>query len=64
MGEIVHVSRSKIVRTQGPTRKAIIEGFSGEVYFGVHGGIKRFYQVEPKEEYPATLDYIVSGIAG
>lgn len=63
MGEVVHISRSKIVRTEGPTRKAIIEGFPGEVYYGVHGGIKRFYDVEPKEEHPATLDHIVSGIA-
>lgn len=63
MGEIVHTSRSRIVREQGPTRKAVIEGFSGEIYYGVHGGIKHFYKVEPEKEYPATLDYMVSAVA-
>ena len=63
MGTIVHVSRSKIYRVHGPTRKAVIEGFAGEVFYGVHGGIKKFYGIEPKEEHPATLDHIVSGIA-
>jgi len=63
MGEIVHTSRSRIVREEGPTRKAVIEGFSGEIYYGVHGGIKHFYKVEPREEHPATLDHMVSAIA-
>lgn len=63
MGEIVHTSRSRIVREKGPTRKATIEGFPGDVYYGVHGGIKQFYKVEPSEEYPATLDHIVSATA-
>jgi hypothetical protein len=51
------------VREHGPTRKATIEGFSGEVFYGVHGGIKKFYKVEPKEEHPATLDHIVTAVA-
>lgn len=63
MSEIVHTSRSKIVRKDGPTRKAVIEGFPGEVHYGVHGGIKNFYKIEPKEEHPATLDHMVSAIA-
>jgi len=64
MGELVHTSRSTIVRVDGPTRKAVIEGFSGEVFYGIHGGIKEFYKLEPKEEHPATLDHIISGVAG
>ena len=64
MGEIVHVTRSRIVREHGPTRKATIEGFPGEVFYGVHGGIKNFYKVTPKEEHPATLDHIVTAVAG
>jgi len=28
MGEIVHTSRIKIVREKGPTRRAMIEGYS------------------------------------
>jgi hypothetical protein len=63
MGEIIHTSRSRIVRIEGPTRKAVIEGFSGEIYYGVHGGIKNFYKAEPREEHPATLDHMVSAIA-
>ncbi|MBI4773082.1 MAG: hypothetical protein HY788_02685 [Deltaproteobacteria bacterium] len=63
MGEIVHTTRSHIVRESGPTRKAVIEGFDGVIHYGVHGGIKKFYKVEPKEEYPATLDHMVSAIA-
>jgi len=48
---------------EGPTRKAVIEGFPGEIYYGVHGGIKDFYKIEPKEEHPATLDHIISAIS-
>lgn len=63
MGKIVHKSRIKIFRLEGSTRKALIEGLPGEIYYGVHGGIKDFYKVEPKEEHPATLDHIVSAIS-
>ena len=63
MGEVVHTSRIKIVRERGPTRRAMIEGFSEPIYYGVHGGIKKFYNVEPKEEHPATLDHMVSAVA-
>jgi hypothetical protein len=63
MGEIVHTSRSRIVREHGPTRRAVIQGFEGTVRYGVHGGIKNFYKIEPKEEHPATLDHIVSATA-
>ena len=63
MRAIIHTSKSRIVREEGLTRKAVIEGFSGEVYYGVHGGIKDFYKVEPKEEHPATLDHIVTAVA-
>jgi hypothetical protein len=64
MGEVLHTSRIKIVRVKGPTRKAIVEGFDEPIYYGVHGGIKRFYKVEPEKEYPATLDHIVAATAG
>ena len=42
MRTVVHTSRIKIVREQGVTRRAVVEGFSEPVYYGVHGGIKRF----------------------
>jgi hypothetical protein len=64
MGEVVHTSRIKIVREKGPTRRAMIEGFAEPIYYGVHGGIKRFYNVEPDKEYAATLDHIIAATAG
>jgi hypothetical protein len=63
MGKIVHTSVSRIVREEGPTRKAIIQGFPGEVHYGVHGGIKEFYKVEPTQEHPATLDHLITAVA-
>ena len=64
MGEILHTSRIRIVKENGPIRRATIEGFNEPVYYGVHGGIKRFYNLEPEKEYPATLDHIVAATAG
>jgi hypothetical protein len=64
MGEVVHTSKIKIVREKGPTRRALIEGFSEPVYYGVHGGIMKFYKVEPEKEHAATLDHIVAATAG
>jgi len=63
MGEVVHTSRIKIVREKGPTRRAMIEGFHEPIYYGVHGGIKKFYQVEPEKEHAATLDHTVAATA-
>jgi len=63
MREVVHTSKISIVRDRGPTRKAMIEGFA-EPYYGVHGGIKHFYKVEPEKEHAATLDHIVAATAG
>jgi len=64
MGQIVHTSRITITREKGPTRKAMIEGFPEPVYYGVHGGIKKFYKIEPEKEHAATLDHIVGAVGG
>jgi hypothetical protein len=64
MGDVVHTSRIVITREKGPTRKAQIEGFNEPVYYGVHGGIKTFYKVDPDEEHAATLDHIVGAVGG
>ncbi len=64
MGTLVHTSKITITRENGPTRKALITGLDHPVYYGVHGGIKRFYKVEPQEEHAATLDHIVGAIGG
>jgi hypothetical protein len=64
MGELVHRSEILITRERGPTRKAIIKGFDQPVYYGVHGGIKGFYRIEPEEEHAATLDHVVGAVGG
>jgi hypothetical protein len=64
MDKPVHRSHIKITRVKGPTRKAEIEGVDEAVYYGVHGGIKDFYKVEPEEEYAATLDHIIGAVGG
>jgi len=64
MADIVHVSRVKIFKDKGPQRRAYIEGFPEPVLFGLHGGIKEFYGVTPREDLPATIDYIVAAVGG
>jgi hypothetical protein len=64
MGEIVHTSHITITREMGPTRKALIKGFAEPVYYGVHGGIKDFYKIDPGKEHAATLDHIVGAVGG
>jgi hypothetical protein len=64
MAEVVYTSRIRIERVRGPIRHAYIAPFQEPVRFGVHGAIKRFYGVEPDEEVPATLDYMVAAVGG
>ena len=64
MGTLVHQSKITVTRERGPTRKAVIEGFDEPVYYGVHGGIKHFYRVEPEKEHAATLDHVVGAVGG
>jgi hypothetical protein len=51
-------------RAKGPIRHAYVAPFEQPIRFGVHGAIKQFYGVEPDEEVPATLDYIVAAVGG
>jgi hypothetical protein len=64
MSNVVHQSHIVITRKNGPTRRADIKGFHEPVYYGVHGGIKKFYGVDPEEEHAATLDHIVGAVGG
>ena len=64
MGEVIHTSRIKIVKDEGPVRRAFIENFEEPYYYGVHGGIAAFYGITPQTEYPATLDHIIGGVGG
>ncbi len=66
---VAHTSRLRIEKHAGPHRTARVEGFDEVIHFGVHGGIKHFYQEKygremPGPEYPATLDYMIGGVAG
>ena len=64
MAEIVHVSHIRIVKDKGPLRRAYIEDFPEPVRYGLHGGIKKFYGVEPPEDLPATIDHVVAAVGG
>jgi hypothetical protein len=64
MGDLVHRSEIVITREKGPNRKAVIKGLNEPVYYGVHGGIKKFYRIEPEEEHAATLDHVVGAVGG
>lgn len=64
MADVVHTSRQRLERVAGPLRHAYLEGFDEPIRFGVHGGIKKFYGVEPEEDVPATLDYMVGAVGG
>ena len=64
VGELVHTSRIRIERVKGPLRHAYIESFTEPIRFGVHGGIKQFYGVEPEEDVPATLDHMIAAVGG
>ena len=63
MGEVVHTSRIAVTRVRGPVRQAMIEGFNEPVFYGIHGGIQKFYGVDPVEEHAATLDHIVGAVS-
>lgn len=64
MGEVVHTTKAKIFKDKGPVRRAYIEDFPEPVRYGVHGGIKKFYGVEPEEDLPTTLDHVIAAVAG
>lgn len=66
---VVHTSRMRIEKHEGPHRTAHVEGFDDPLHFGIHGGIKQFYQDKygrrfEGPEYPATLDHMIAGVAG
>ena len=64
MGELIHTSHIKIYQDKPPERRAFIENFEEPVTFGVHGGIKHFYGIEPERDLPATLDYMIAAVGG
>jgi len=63
---IIHTSKAKIIKESGKAMKTgFFEAFPNDpIPYGVHGGIKNFYKVEPEVERPATLDHLVASVAG
>ena len=64
MGDVITVSKTRIFQDKRPVRRAYIAGFKEPVRYGVHGGIKEFYKMEPEEELASTLDHMISAVAG
>jgi hypothetical protein len=64
MDTIIHTTRARIVGEEPPIRKALIEGSSEPVYYGIQGDLKAFFNIETKRDYPSTLDHIVAATAG
>ena len=51
---VAHTSHIRIEKHQGPHRTAHVEGFSDAIDFGIHGGIKHFYQEKYGRETQGT----------
>jgi len=64
MGNLVHRAHITIHQEADRIRRAYFEGFAEPVVYGVHGGVKEFYQIEPKEERPTTLEHVAAALAG
>lgn len=67
--EVAHTSRMQLRKHVGPHRSAKLVGFEQPLDFGIHGGIRDFYQEKygrkiDGPEYPATLDHMIAGVAG
>jgi len=66
---VAYTSDLIIKKHAGSHRTAHLKDFDTPIDFGIHGGIKDFYQNKygrkiEGQEYPATLDYVVAGVAG
>lgn len=61
---IVHIARARVYQDERPERRAYLGGTTEPIRYGVNGGIASFYQMQPKEELPSTLDHIVGATAG
>ena len=66
---VAYTSFIQIKKHGGSHRTAVLKDFDYPINFGIHGGIKDFYQQKygreiKGPEYPATLDYVVAGVAG
>jgi hypothetical protein len=60
----IEISNIKIVQDEGSNRRAFVGKFENPINFGVHSGVKEFYNIETDEEYPSTLDHIIAAAGG
>lgn len=59
MTEPLYTSRAAIRKVEGLHRRARLEDGT-EVDFGVHGPIKRHFNLETRRNLPLPVDYIVA----
>ncbi|MCA0988348.1 hypothetical protein [Guptibacillus algicola] len=64
MSKPIEISNIRIEQDKGKDRRAYIANFEEPVQYGVHGGVKDFYNVSVEEEHPSTLDHIVAAAGG
>lgn len=64
MAQLVHTIRLRVEQDADRIRRIHLAGFDEPLVFGVHGGVKEFYGVEPKVERPTTIDHLVAALAG
>jgi hypothetical protein len=64
MANTIHTAKIRIVQKKRPLREAYVEGFPSPIRFGVHGGYASFYNVEPAEPLPTTIDHFISALGG
>lgn len=62
MSEPVYVSRSRIEKVAGVTRRAVLEDGT-EVVFGVHGPIKAAFGLHDAPDHPLPVDFLVAAAA-
>ncbi len=66
MNKPVELTKIRIIQEKRSDRirRAYVGNFDEPLFFGVHGGVKQFYGVEPEKEHPSTLDHIVAAAGG
>jgi uncharacterized OsmC-like protein len=66
MGKLIQLSKVQVSKEPGNSKikRAEIEGFPGVLRMGVHGGIAKYFKLNPDEPMASTLDYIVAAVGG
>jgi hypothetical protein len=62
MSDPIYVSRSRVVKVAGVTRRATLEDGT-EVTMGVHGAIKEAFELHDAPDHPLPVDFLVAAAA-